>query len=166
MKRLFIAAVMAAGLTMWGGTAAFADGHGTTVPGHADKDSGVVMGKYTALYAYDASGAWYYDLGDGRVQGTASSVADLDEATLSVCDYQVIYQGDFGGDPFLDTGWIRNNVKCSGYDGTSTYNTLFVHESDHRYSEDLEPIWGTWGYFVNTESGVGNTANPHHHVGS
>ncbi len=118
----------------------------------------VVTGAYKSVYAFDATGSYYWDLGDGRVQGDASSIADLDQATLSVCDYKVVYRATFGNDPFMDTGWIRNNIKCNGYsyDKAKTYNYLIVHETDHRYSEDAPEIWGSWAYFVDTESGVGN----------
>ena len=142
----------------------------TVVPGHQTDDGsipvGTVNGKYKALYAFDAHGDWYFDLGDGREQGSVDSVDELDQNTLSVCDYVVIYRGDFEGTPFLANGWIRNNVKCSGYafDRTQTFNRVFVHETDPRYSEDLEQIWGSWGIFVDAIGGVGNAANPKHPV--
>ncbi|BDZ64109.1 hypothetical protein [Agromyces mangrovi Wang et al. 2018] len=74
------------------------------------------------------------------------------------CEYVVNYRGDFGGDPYLNDGWIFNKVTCD--DGVYTY--LIVHESDPRYTGDPElAVWGTWEYVTITESGVGNTANPH-----
>jgi hypothetical protein len=142
----------------------------TIVPGHQPDDGsipeGTVNGKYTSLYAWDANGDWYFDLGDGREQGTVGSVEELDDTTLTVCDYVVVYRGDFEGTPFLANGWIRNNIKCSGhaYSRTQTFNTLYVHETDRRWSEDLEPIWGTWGIAVDAVGGVGNVANPQHPV--
>ncbi len=142
----------------------------TVVRGHQTDDgsipNGTVNGKYKALYAWDAGGDFYFDLGDGRVQGTVDSVGELDESTLTVCDYVVTYRGDFEGSDFLANGWIRNNIKCSGYayDRTQTFNSLYVHETDRRYSEDLESIWGTWGILVNAIGGVGNAANPQHPV--
>lgn len=145
-------------------------GSSTVVPGHQTDDGsipeGVVNGKYTSVYAYDANGDYYWDLGDGRVQGTVDSVEELDQGTLTVCDYVVTYRGSFQGDPFMDTGWIRNNIKCSGsdYKGTKTFNSLYVHNTDPRWSEDLEPIWGSWGILVDTEGGTGNIANPQHPV--
>lgn len=143
----------------------------TVVPGQQDRydednngfldEGAVVTGKYESVYAYDANGDWYWDLGDGRVQGTVGSVGDLDEATLTVCAYQVQYRGSFGNDPFLDTGWIKNNINCSGYDDNSTYNYLIVHETDPRYSGDPDwAIWDTWEYHVLTESGQGNLVRP------
>lgn len=142
----------------------------TVVPGHQEDDGsiphGTVNGKYTSVYAWDASDDWYWDLGDGREQGTVGGVDELDESTLTVCDYVVIYRGDFEGTPFMASGWIHNNIKCSGHDykKTQTFNSLYVHETDPRYSDDLEPIWGTWGILVDTEGGTGNAANPQHPV--
>lgn len=92
----------------------------TTVPGHEGR-AGQVVGKYTATYAYDAHGDSYFDLGDGREQGTVGSISELDSETLTTCRYQVIYRGDFGDDPFLNEGWTINNIRCSGYDDTATY---------------------------------------------
>ncbi len=148
----------------------------TTVPGHQgsryDQDNngypdvGVeVNGKYTALYAYDASDDWYWDLGDGRVQGTVDSVDDLDQSTLSTCDYQIQYRGTFENNSFMDGGWIMNNIVCSGYDGTSTNNYLIVNENDPRYTGDpAAAIWGNWEYHILTQSGEGNLVRPEHHV--
>lgn len=139
----------------------------TVVPGHCDRD-GTVTGHYTSLYAYDASGAYYWDLGDGRIYTTpgVTSVADLDQATLSVCDYVNNYRGDFGGDPFLDDGWIMNNISCTGYDGNSHWTYLIVHQTDPRYTGNPDfAIWGTWEYKVLVGSGTGNFVRPDHAVG-
>lgn len=68
--------------------------------------AGIVNGHYTSLYAYDNTGNWYWDLGDGRVMGTKSSVAELDQATLTKCDYVVNYRGTYENNPYMDTGWI------------------------------------------------------------
>lgn len=149
----------------------------TQVPGHqSDRydqdgngipDDGMeVNGKYTSLYAYDADGDWYWDLGDGRVQGTVDSVDDLEQSTLTVCDYQVQYRGDFGNDPFLDSGWIINDINCSGFDDDNTYNYLIVHETDPRYRGNPDwSIWNTWEYHTLTVSGSGNLVRPESHVG-
>ena len=101
---------------------------GTVVPGHAKKcdqdgngfcDDGVMVnGHYTALYAFDANGDWFLDYGDdrpGSPAGTVSSVDKLEDSTLTVCDYVINYRGDFGNDPFMDSGWVQNHIKCSGY---------------------------------------------------
>jgi len=148
----------------------------TAVPGHQDNsdadnngypDAGVeVNGHYTSLYAYDANGDWYWDLGDGRIQGTVGSVAELDQATLTTCDYVINYRADFGNDPFMDSGWIQNHINCSGYDDNGYYNYLIVHETDPRYTGNPDwAVWGTWEYHVLTISGQGNLARPENHVG-
>lgn len=159
-------------------TAVFA---GTMVPGHQKKldkgvidqdangipDAGVtVNGKYTSLYAYDDNGDWYWDLGDGRVQGTVSSVSDLEQATITVCDYQVQYRGNFENDPFLNSGWIINNINCTGFDDNHKYNYLIVHKTDPRYDGNpANAIWGDWEYQALTISGFGNLARPETPVG-
>lgn len=141
---------------------------GTSVPGHQhhrydQNDNGypdegvIVTGKYVSAYTYDDNGDYYWDLGDGRIQGTVDSVADLDLDTLTECVYQVQYRGEFDDDPFLDSGWIKNDINCSGYDDNGTYNYLIVHETDPRYADASDwAIWGTWEYHVLTESGQGN----------
>lgn len=159
---------------------------GTTVPGHGTDhsridgdgngfpDEGVtVNGHYTALFAWDASGDWYFDLGDGRVRGTVSSVEELDGETLTVCDYVVNYRGNFENDPFLDSGWIQNHINCSGFADEGKYQFLIVHETDPRYRGiDEHSIWNTWEYHVKTRSGSGNVlrtdntkVRPESHVG-
>lgn len=151
----------------------------TTVPGHTgrfDKDDNgfpdegkFVNGHYTSLYAYDEGGDWYQDLGDGRVRGTVGSVDDLDQSTLTTCDYVVNYRADFGNDPFMDAGWIQNHIKCSGY-SKGSYQSLIVSDTDPRYTGDPDlAIWGNWEYVVDTISGQGNiakSARPQNHVGS
>lgn len=146
--------------------------YSTAVPGHrgdridADEngipDEGVVVtGKYTSLYAYDGNGDDYWDLGDGRVQGTVDSPAELDAATLTTCHYQVQYRGAFENDPFLDTGWIMNNIRCRGYDDDDTYHYLIVHETDPRYRGDPAwAVWDEWEYHTLTVSGFGNLVRP------
>jgi hypothetical protein len=149
----------------------------TTVPGHdKDKwdqdnngfpDAGVtVNGHYPSLYAYDANDDWYWDLGDGRVLGTVGSVDDLDQTTLTVCNYVNNYRGQFNNDPFMDNGWIQNHINCEGYDDNNTYNYLIVHETDPRYTGNPDwAIWGTWEYHALTVSGYGNLVRPERHVG-
>ena len=146
----------------------------TQVPGHrGDKydaddngypDVGVVVnGHYTSVYAYDADGDWYWDLGDGRIQGTVGAVDDLDEDTLTVCDYIVNYRGTFENDSFMDSGWIMNNINCYGHDDNGQYNSLIVHETDPRYTGNPDlAIWETWEYHTDVWSGTGNIANPMH----
>jgi hypothetical protein len=144
----------------------------TTVPGHTDRydgddngypDAGVVVtGKYESLYAYDANGDWYWDLGDGRIQGTVASVDDLGAASLTTCLYQVTYRATFENDPFMDSGWIINAINCSGYDDNGSYTYLIVHETDPRYTGNPAwAVWGTWEYHVLTVSGQGNLVMPY-----
>lgn len=135
-------------------------------------DAGIyVTGNYTSLYAYDANGDYYWDLGDGRIYKTVDSVDDLDPATLTTCDYVINYRADFNDDPFMDAGWIQNHINCSGYGNNKKYNYLIVHETDPRYTGNEDwAIWGTWEYHVKTRSGSGNLvdrlSNPQTNVGS
>lgn len=145
----------------------------TTVPGHTDRwdedgngipDEGVIVnGHYTSVYAYDYDAAndlikdWYWDLGDGRIMGTVGSIDELDESTLTICNYVNNYRATFENDPYMDSGWITNNINCSGYDDNNTYLYLIVHETDPRYTGNPDwAIWGTWEYHVLSESGNGN----------
>ena len=169
MKRIVLLAALSLIVALAFASPAMA---GTAVPGHsvdrfgdrldADDngipDEGVVVnGHYYSVYAYDANGDWYWDLGDGRVQGTVGSIDDLDQATLTTCDYVINYRASFENDPFMDYGSIHNNIKCYGYDDNGHYNYLIVHESDPRYTGNPAwSIWGTWEYQVLTESGSGN----------
>ena len=154
---------------------------GTTVPGHGKSkydqdnngipDAGVfVNGHYTSLYAYDANGDYYWDLGDGRIYKTVDSVDDLDQETLTTCKYVNNYRADFGNDPFMNTGWIQNHIVCTGYE-KGHYNYLIVHQDDPRYTGNPDwAIWGTWEYHVLTETGSGNLVkhmpHPQNHVGN
>ena len=149
----------------------------TTVPGHQRSrydsdgngypDAGVsVTGAYTSVYAYDAYGDWYWDLGDGRIYGSVGSVGELDEATRTVCNYQIQYRGTFENNPFMDTGWIKNNINCAGQD-RGAFNYLIVHQTDPRYRGNPDwAVWGSWEYHVLTESGNGNLARPENAVGN
>jgi len=140
---------------------------GTRVPGHESprydqdnngiSDDGVfVNGHYTSIYAYDGNEDYYWDLGDGRVWGTVSSVDDLDEATLTTCDYVINYRADFGNDTYMNEGWIQNLVKCTGMD-KGNYNSVIVSQTDPRYTGDPNrAIWGTWEYHVDAWSHWGN----------
>lgn len=168
MKRFLVILAIIGIVIGFGLSDAFAS---TVVPGHQNKydkdDNGypdkgaTVSGHYTALYAYDSSGSWYWNLGDGRVLGTVSSVAELDYATITVCDYVVNYRGNFENDPFLDSGWIQNHINCKGYDDNHKYNYLIVHKADPRYRGNPEwSIWGTWEYHTLTVSGFGNLVRP------
>jgi len=121
--------------------------------GNGDKETGM----YKATYAYDANGDWYGDNMSnlGEESGSVSAISELDQDTVTVCEYKVQYQGSFGDDPYLDMGWIRNNVVCTGYEPDNR-NVLFVSKEDNRYTGDGTPIWGTWEYFVDAQRGSGN----------
>lgn len=90
------------------------------------------------------------------------------------CSYLVIYRGDFGPDPFLDNGWIMNNITCPTENGPATYHYLMVHETDPRFTGDGSfTLWGgTWEYHVLTIGGLdhseghGNILRPYNHVGN
>jgi hypothetical protein len=126
----------------------------------------VVSGTYKAVYAYDANGDVYFDLGDGRVQGTVNAIAELDQSTLTRCDYKNQYRGTYENDPFLDSGWVKNNINCKGYDDNSNYNYTIVHETDPRYTgEKPATFGGDWEYHVYAVGGEGNTVRPENHVG-
>jgi hypothetical protein len=150
---------------------------GTVVPGQCNKsdadnngypDAGVyVVGHYTSVYAYDNNGQWYWDLGDGRIQGTVGSVGALDQATLTQCDYEVNYRADFGNDPYMNDGWIINNIKCRGFDDNNHYHYLIVSSNDPRYTGNPAwAVWGNWEYHVDVEGHSGNLVRPDHAVGS
>lgn len=121
--------------------------------GNGSKETGV----YKATYAYDQAGDWYQYNGSNRGLeiGTVDSIDELDQDTLTTCYYKVQYQGDFGDDPYLDMGWIRNNIVCKGYE-PDNQNVLYVSEEDHRYTGNRPSIWGTWEYFVDAQRGAGN----------
>lgn len=168
---------LALALFAFGAMTAFAS---TTVPGHSKKiddgtidadhndypDAGIyVNGHYTSLYAYDSNDDYYWDLGDGRVYKTVDSVDDLDQATLTVCDYVINYRADFGNDPYMNEGWIQNLIQCRGFDDNNHYNYLIVSQNDPRYTGNPDwSIWGTWEYHVLTESHTGNLVRPENHI--
>ena len=145
---------------------------GTRVPGHEKErydldnngypDEGIsVNGHYTSIYAYDLLGDWYWDLGDGRILGTVDAVDELEQDTLTVCDYIVNYRGKFENDPFLNSGWIHNNINCRGYDDNNQYFYQIVHKTDLRYRNNPEwSVWGEWEYHTLTISRQGNLVRP------
>lgn len=133
----------------------FKDEDGNGIPDEGE----VVTGTYDSVYVYDADGAWYWDLGDGRVYGTVDSSSDLDQDTLTVCNYKVQYRGKFENDPFLDSGWVMNEIACRGYDydHTQTFTYIIVHETDPRYEGIVDQaVWKDWEYHVDVEGGFGN----------
>ncbi len=151
----------------------------TTVPGFQQArydqdqngypDVGVkVTGKYTSVYAYDATGHWYWDLGDGRVYGTVTSIDALNSATLTRCDYQVQYRGMFQNNSYQDNGWIINAINCKGFDDNASYLYLIVHKTDPRYRGNPDwAVWGEWEYHVlSVGRWGGNLARPEQAVGA
>jgi hypothetical protein len=85
---------------------------------------------------------------------------------LTSCYYQIQYRGAFNNDPFLDSGWIKNQINCRGYEH-GTFNSTIVSQDDPRYTGDpAYAIWGTWEYHVDTSSGSGNWIRPDKHYGS
>lgn len=124
--------------------------------GNGFPDEGVeVTGMYKAVVAYDADGNMYMrnPSGIGREIG---NMDDLNQETLTTCDYKVQYRGTFANDPYQDTGWIRNNVVCTGYE-PDTQTILWVHETDPRYTGNGEPAFGgDWEVRIETRRGRGN----------
>ena len=142
---------------------------GTAVPGHQGRydqdnngypDAGrYVNGHYTSLYVQDASEAYYWDLGDGRIYTSpgVTSIDDLEQATLTFWEYEVNYRADFNNDPYMDHGWIINNIVQRGYLGNGHVTYLIVSDTDPRYTGNPDwAEWGTWEYHVLNESGIGN----------
>jgi hypothetical protein len=118
----------------------------TTVPGHTDR--------------YDADGNGFPDAGvevNGRYTGA------YDDSDGTVCKLTVIYRGDFGNDPYLDSGVITNHYLCKGPDGTVPYYYQIVHESDPRYTGNPAwSVWGTWEFHVLTVGKLGgNLVRPY-----
>jgi hypothetical protein len=167
MKRVLLVLVAMAVIAVLPATVgSAATGAACKIPRNGDTDNnsigdaGVqVICNYDSVYAYDADGDYYWDLGDGRVYTSPgiSSIEDLDPTTLSVCDYRIHTKGDFGNDPYMNSGDISNMIRCHGYDGVATYHYQIVSDDDPRYRGDPNyAIWGTWEYHVLTESGNGN----------
>lgn len=73
----------------------------------------------------------------------------------TTCDYIVHFRGTFENNPYQDTGWISNNIQCTGEE-PGAYSYLIVHETDQRYTGTGTPIWGDWEIHVETASGEGN----------
>ena len=128
-------------------------------------DAGVyVNGHYTSVYAYDDTGAYHWDLGDGRIYGYPS-IDLLDQETLTTCEYVINYRADFGNDPYMNDGWIQNHINCSGYDDNGHYNYLIVSDDDPRYTGNPDwALWGNWEYHVLSQSHDGNLVKVMKHL--
>lgn len=73
----------------------------------------------------------------------------------TTCELLLTYRGEFNNDPYMDSGWMRNNYHCTG-DEAGQYTYLIVHESDPRFFLPGEAMWGSWKAIVETASGSGN----------
>jgi len=139
----------------------FLDGNDNDLP-----DVGVIVsGRYTSFIAFDSLGNFYWDFGDGTIFTfpTGIDIDDLNETTLSICDNQIIYQGEFNDDDVLDNGWIIEKERCYGYNFAEPriFVYLMVHESDPRYTNDPDQVVactasGCWEYQTAVVSGNGN----------
>jgi hypothetical protein len=90
-------------------------------------------------------------------EGKTGTVTGMYRTEQDGSDVLVQYRGDFGNDPYLNDGWIKN-VFVNADGTTETY--LIVHEADPRYTGSVEnAIWGEWEIVVHTVSGEGNIAN-------
>jgi hypothetical protein len=138
-------------------------------------DAGVfVNGHYTELFAFYGDDNWYLDYGDdrpGNPDGNVGSVEELDEETRTVCDYVVNYRADFGNDYFMNSGWVQNHIKCSGYfvkngDTPRHENWTIVHKTDPRYegNPDESKFEGDWEYHTHTISKEGSVLIPYKHM--
>ena len=85
------------------------------------------------------------------LEGTVTRV-QFDEIVVDGTTWYLVmpYRGDFGGDPYLDDGWIMN-VYTDREGNFALY--VMVHEDDPRWSEDLEPLWGSWAMYQEVFAG-------------
>jgi hypothetical protein len=89
-------------------------------------------------------------------EGRNGTVTGVYTTTDGESDVLVQYRGDFGDDPYLNDGWVKN-VYHNADGTTETY--LIVHKTDPRFTGN-NLIWGgEWEIVVNTVSGEGNIAN-------
>jgi hypothetical protein len=145
-------------LVLLAATTGFTQGKGRVVDADNNgfPDAGVVVGRHwESLYAYDATGDWYWDIGDGRIIGSVADPSLLDQDTVTTCKYVNSSRGTFENDPFQDSGWIQNHITCTGVDKGS-FQYLIVHKTDPRYTGNAWPIWDEWEYHALTVSGSGN----------
>ncbi|QHE53713.1 hypothetical protein [Pontibacillus sp. HMF3514] len=103
----------------------------TVVPGHQTYDGGIPDGDVTGVYTEES-----------EYEGV-------------VYHYRVQYRGDFGGDPYLDSGWMTNHI--TNTETKEKFFLLIVHESDPRYTGEGTPIWGSWEYHLSVN---GNQSDP------
>jgi hypothetical protein len=134
-KTLIVAAALTALCIPAGASAA------TTVPGHTGSRT-------------DTDNNGSPDAGV-QVNGNYFQTAVFGDTT---CRVRVVYRGDFGNDPYLNSGVIDNHWLCTGPDGNQTYNYQIVSQDDPRYrgNPDWAEFDGTWEYHVLTQGGQGN----------
>lgn len=105
----------------------------------------------TSASAYDGTGVV-----PGQ-QGRGGTVTGHYVTTDDGAKVIVNYRGDFGGDPYLNDGWITNQYK---YPDGRTVNYLIVYKTDPRWTGNPDlAIWGEWEIVKQTKSGEGNQAN-------
>lgn len=128
--------------------------------GTSSATAGTVPGQSGDRYDSDNNG--YPDAG----KVVSGNYTDIYSDADGVCEVRVNYRGTFENTPYMDSGWIQNHYRCVAPDGsTTTYNYLFVHQTDPRYTGNPEwSIWNTWEYQVLTEGGSGNAVRPVNHV--
>lgn len=101
----------------------------------------------------------FKDADDNGIPDVGEVVTGVYTFSDDSCDYTVQYRGAFENDPYLNSGWIKNVIKCD----SGNYMYTFVHESDPRYDGDPDrEIWGTWEWHSYVVSGSGQLANPMH----
>jgi len=101
---------------------------------------------------------------DGKVgqpedhDGTVTRVEFYEDHSQAPEGWYLImpYRGDFGGTPHLDDGWIIN--VWTDRDGQATLY-IMVHESDPRWSEDLDELWVSWAMFQEVHAGKPDVEN-------
>jgi hypothetical protein len=137
MKRALLAiAAMAALLSIPAGAWA-----ATTVPGHTGSRTDA-----------DNNG-----ISDAGVQVNGNYTDTYDDGAGTICSLRVVYRGDFGNTPYLDSGVIDNHYVCKGPAGNSTFYYQIVSATDPRYRGNPDwAVWGNWEYHVLTQGGQGN----------
>src|SRR4051812_5347050 len=136
MKKLALATACAAALIV----PAAASAASTVVPGQQDR--------------YDADHNGFPDAGqivNGRYD-------EVDTSGDTVCKLVVTYRGDFGNDPYLDSGEISNPYACKGPHGNQTDNHQIGSQGAPRYrgNPDWTVCGGGWEYHALTQGGQGN----------
>lgn len=103
------------------------------------------------LWAFPEDGKVGQNVDEPHPDGTVTRV-EFDEIEIGGTTWYLVmpYRGDFGGDPYLNDGWVMN-IYTDRQGNFVLY--VMVHESDPRWSDDLEPMWGSWAMFQEVEAG-------------